>query len=241
MKARFDAGTDVAMIGAWDAARGAEPFSAEEFKRLSDTLDADAAAGHIFVLHTGADGGGPVDVYVDEPIPADVLERLTTLGEPCLLSLPSGRLDVDGAEHYRARKPDAGRSNRAVAVPAGDYLLCCYAPKDEEGEATPRSERDLEAVVGAGELRYYERVTRLGCLGGIVLLLLFPLLWPLIGAKLAAAATIAVVVAYFSVRERVLRRSPRFARLRETITAFRLERQDPTFVLELRRTETDNR
>ncbi len=80
MKARVDAGTDVAMIGAWDAQRGAQPFTAEEFKQLSDTLDADATQGHVFVLHTGADGGGPVDVYVDEPIPAEVMARLTPLG-----------------------------------------------------------------------------------------------------------------------------------------------------------------
>src|SRR4051812_16716169 len=109
MKARFDAGTDVAMIGAWDAERGAQPFTAEEFKRLSDTLDADATAGHIFVLHTGGDGGGAVDVYVDEPIPDATMARLTPLGDECVLALPSGSLIVDGVEHYRARKPDSGQ------------------------------------------------------------------------------------------------------------------------------------
>ena len=236
MKARFDAGTDVAMIGAWDAARGAQPFTAEEYERLSDTLEADAAAGHIFVLKTQADGGGPVDVYVDEPVPADVMERLTLLGEPCVLALPSGSLDVDGAEHYRARKADPTRSRRAVAVPAGEYLLRCYARKDDEAETSPRSARDLEAAVPADDLRYYARVTRMGCLTGLLLLLLFPLLLPFVGWKGAMAATIVAVVGFFSIREHVLRRNARFVRLRETVNAFRLEHQDPTFVLELRRT-----
>ena len=235
MKARFDAGTGVAMIGAWDAARGAEPFSAEEYRQLSETLDADAAAGRIFVLHTGADGGGPVDVYIDEPVPPDVMERLTTVGDPCVLALPSGSLDVDGAEHYRARKPEPARSSRAVSVPAGDYLLRCYTPRDQEQVVTPRSERDLEAAVGADDLRYYERVTRTGCLTGLLLPLLFPLLLPFFGWKGAVAATIVIVVGYFSVRERLLRRNPRFARLRETVTSFRLQHDGPTFVLELRR------
>ena len=233
MKARFDAGTDVAMIGAWDAQRGAQPVTPEEYKRLSDTLDADADAGHLFVLHTRADGGGHVDVYVDEPIPSEVMARLTAQGDEFVLALPSGSLMVDGVEHYRARKPDAAASDRAVHVPAGDYGLRCYAAEDEE--EAPRSARDLETILGKDDVRYYDRITRGGCLIGALLLLLIPALWPFFGPKVAVATSIVVVVAYFNVREWVLRRNARFVRLRETITAFRLQRQAPTFVLELRR------
>jgi len=238
MKARFDAGTDVAMIGAWDAQRGAQPVTPEEYKRLSDTLDAEADAGHIFVLHTRADGGGHVDVYVDEPIPSEVMTRLTGQGGEFVLALPSGSLMVDGVEHYRARKPDAAASDRAVHIPAGDYALRCYAAKGDE-EAAPRSERDLETILGKDDLRYYDRITRGGCLTGALLLLLLPVLWPLFGPKVALVTSIVVVVAYFNVREWVLRRNARFARLRETITAFRLQRQESTFVLELRRIQDD--
>jgi|SRR5690242_11091779 len=234
MKARFDAGTDVAMIGAWDAERGAQPFSAEEYARLSDTLDADAAAGRIFVLHTGADGGGPVDVYVDEPIPAELMQRLTPQDGEFSLSLPSGTLMVDGAEYYRSRKSGAARLDRAASVPAGDYTLRCYETKDDE-QASPVSGRDLEAIVGQDDLRYYERVTRGGCLTGGLLLLLLPALGPFVGWKIAFAVTVVVVVAFFSVRERLLRRNPRFTRLREAVTASRLQHAEPTFVLELER------
>jgi hypothetical protein len=234
MKARVDAGTDVAMIGAWDARRGAQPFTAEEFKQLSDTLDADAAEGHVFVLQTGGDGGGAVDVYVDEPIPSEAMARLTPLGGEFVLALPSGALVVDGVEQYRAKKPDVNQSDRVVSVPAGDYVLRCYAPTDAE-KAKPESEKDLEAALGTNELRYYERVTRGGCLVGALLLLLFPVLLPFLGWKVAFPVTLVIVVAYFSVREWMLRRNERFARLRETIAAFRLGRQEPTFVLELRR------
>jgi len=237
MKARVDAGTDVAMIGAWDANRGAQAFSAEEYKRLSDALDADAEQGHIFVLHTGADGGGPVDLYIDEPVPADVIERLTPLGDALVLALPSGTLIVDGVEHYRARKPDAALANRAVSVPPGDYLLRCYTPPDEEQETTRRAERDLESIVGKDELRYYERVTRSGCLVGLGLLLLFPVLGLLAGWRIAFATTVVVVIGFFYVREWTLRRNARFARLREAIAAHRLGTREPTFVLELRRIE----
>ena len=237
MKARFDAGTDVAMIGAWDLDRNAQPFTAEEYKQLTNTLDADAEHGHLFVLHTGSDGGGPVDVYVDEPIPDQTLASLTPLGDALILGLPSGQLIVDGVEYYRARKPDATLSSRAVTVPAGDYLLHCYTPKDDEQEAAPRPERDLEAVVGKDELRYYERVTRGGCLIGLGLLLLFPILGPLAGWRIAFATTVVAVIGFFYVREWVLRRNTRFVRLREAVTAHRLGTQEPTFVLELRRIE----
>jgi hypothetical protein len=237
MKARFDAGTDVAMIGAWDLGRNAQPFTAEEFKRLTDTLDADAEQGHLFVLHTGADGGGPVDVYVDEPVPDVARARLTPLGDALVLALPSGTLIVDGVEFYRARKPDATLSSRAVAVPAGDYLLRCYTPEDDDQEAAPRPAHDLEAIVGSDERRYYERVTRSGCLIGLGLLLLFPILGPLAGWRIAFATTVVAVIGFFYVREWVLRRNPRFTRLREAVTAHRLGSQEPTFVLELRRIE----
>jgi len=237
MKARFDAGTDVAMIGAWDSDQGAQPFSAEEYKRLSDALDADAEQGHLFVLHTGADGGGPVDVYIDEPLPNDIPARLTPLGDELVLALPSGKLMVDGVEYYRSKKPDAARTDRAVTVPPGDYLLRCYTPKDDEQEATPRSERDLEAIVGKDELRYYQRVTRSGCLIGLGLLSVFPILGPLAGWRIAFATTVVGVIGFFYVREWVLRRSARFARIREAVTAHRLGTQEPTFVLELRRIE----
>ncbi len=237
MKARFDAGTDVAMIGAWDLGRDTQPFTPDEYRRLTDTLDSDAEQGHLFVLHTGADGGGPVDVYIDEPVPHEAMAGLTPLGHELILALPSGKLIVDGVEYYRARKPDATRSSRAVAVPPGDYLLRCYTPSDEAEDAAPRPEHDLESIVGKAELRYYERVTRSGCLIGLVLLLLFPILGPLAGWRIAFATTVIAVIGFFYVREWVLRRNARFTRVREAVTAHRLGAQEPTFVLELRRIE----
>jgi hypothetical protein len=238
MKTRFDAGTDVAMIGAWDLGRNAQPVTAEEYKQLTDTLDADAEQGHLFVLHTGADGGGPVDVYIDEAVPSETLARLTPLGDELILALPSGQLIVAGVEYYRARKPDATLSSRAVTVPPGDYLLRCYAPTDEEqAAASPRAEHDLETIIGKDELRYYERVTRSGCLIGLLLLLLFPILGPLVGWRIAFATTAVGVIGFFYVREWALRRNTRFARLREAVTAHRLGTREPTFVLGLRRIE----
>ena len=237
MKVRFDAGTNVAMIGAWDAQRGAQPFTSEEFERLSDSLDAEADAGHAFFLRTGADGGGPVDVYIDEPLPAELLACLTPLGDAFILAVASGSLTVDGAEYYRPKKPDTAVAARAVTVPAGDYSLRCYAAKNENATPAPPPERDLEAVLGKDDLRFYDRVTRGGCVTGLLLLLLLPALWPFFGARAAIVATRVSVVGFFTIREWVLRRNARFARLRETIAASRRQHEEPVFVLELRRVE----
>ena len=237
MKARVDAGTKVGMVGAWDQERGAQPFSPEESTHLSEALDADAAQGHLFALHTGADGKVPVDVYVDEPVPAAATAGLTTLGDALTLALPSGKLIVDGVEYYRTQKSNAARASRAVTVPAGDYLLQCYAARDEVQEAVPGPAHELEAIVGKEEARYYERVTRSGCLIGLVLLLIFPTLGPLAGWRIAFATTVVAVIGFFYGREWILRRNPRFARIREVVAAHRLGAQEPAFVLELRRIE----
>ena len=66
---------------------------------------------------------------------------------------------------------------------------------------------------------------------------MFPVLLPFVSWKIAFPVTLVVVVGYFNVREWMLRRNQRYARLREQIVAFRLGRQEPTFVLQLRRIE----
>ena len=129
MKARIDAGTDVAMIGAWDAQRRSDPFSPSEQKHLLKTLEADAVQGHLFLLHTGADGGGPVDLYIDEAVPPDVEGTLERLGGEYLVAVPSGALVVGGVEDYRSAKPGITGADSIVRMPAGDYALRCYRPK----------------------------------------------------------------------------------------------------------------
>lgn len=232
MKARFDAGSDIATIGAWDAQRDSAPLTATELKRLSGVLDTDAAQGHVFLLRTGGDGGGPIDVYVDEAIPAEIQEHLAPAGDEFLLVLPSGRLVVDGAEHYRSPTPRAARSNGSIAVPAGHYSVRCFTPKTEE--QAPRSEDALRSLVGAADLAYYDRVNLRSCLSGALTLLLFPVLAFPFGWKVALPITAVVFVSFFHVREWVLKRNARYQRLNQVVPAFRIRNQDPVLVLELR-------
>ena len=231
MKARIDTGSDVAMIGAWDAQRGSTPPGPAERKLSLEALEADAADGHLFLVHTGGDGGGPLDVYVDEAIPAAVVERYVSAGREFLLTVPSGRLIVGGAEYYRSptHQADGGGS---LALPAGQYAVRCYVPRDEE--SVPESEEALKTLVGSGELAAYDRYNRIGCIGGLSTLLLFPLWASLVGWKLGLAIAAVVFVGFFHVREWVLKRNLRYRRLNEIVPAFRTANQDPWLVLQLR-------
>src|SRR5688500_18367528 len=123
MKARVDAGTDVAMIGAWDAGQNASPFTAAERADHLKALERDASEGRLFLIHTGADGGGPVDVYVDESAPAVVHARIKLIAENVLLSLPSGALMVGGVEDYRSDESRLTGPGSGIQIPAGDYAL----------------------------------------------------------------------------------------------------------------------
>jgi hypothetical protein len=233
MKARIDAGTDVAMIVLWDAQRAAAPLTAAESKRFGDVVETDAAEAHVFVVHTGADGGGPVDVYVDEALPTDVQQRLRPGGGEFLLVLPTGALVVGGAEDYRAAEPRITGAKSSVQVPAGEYAVRCYAPKDEE--QTPRSEQELRKLVGRENIEYYDRVNKSGCAIGAATLLLFPILSFPFGWIIALVITVVVFFSFFPIWRWVLNRNARYQRLETVITEFRLGQADPTLVFELRR------
>jgi hypothetical protein len=231
MKARVDVGTDVAMVGAWDAQRNADPAAGSALGNASSVLEADAAEGHVFVLHTGRDGGGPVDLYIGEAIPDDVLAQLKPVEGEFLLAVPSGQLLIGGAEDYRAAAPKITGPNSVVTVPSSDYVLRCYVAK--ETEQTPTSEATLRKRVGRTDLEYYDRINRVGCLGGALSLLLFPILSFQFDWRLALAITVVVFLSFFPTVQWLLKRNARYQRLHAIVPAFRLQNEDAWLVFAL--------
>ena len=232
MRARVDAGTDVAMIGAWDARRDEEPFSRDTFSRVQASIEADATSGALFLIHTGADGGGPVDVFIDEPIAAEALARLKPIEGLRRLALPSGALRIGGLEYYRAPKP-RGRAAELV-VPAGEYAVSAFVPLDEEAE--PPSEAALRKQVGVDELKAYDRINMAVVMGGFAApSLALLLLVPASGWKIAVPVAIAVFLAWFPATQWILRRSRSYTRLNEAAVESRLRQGPPALVLSLRR------
>jgi hypothetical protein len=233
MRARLDAGTDVAMIGAWDARRDAETLANTLPPEILAVLEQEAVKGDLFLIHTGADGGGPVDVVVDEPLAPDEHARLRPLEGLRRLSVPSGVLRVAGVEQYRAPKPVATTAGD-VTIPAGDYAVSAFVPRDPEAEEP--SEAKLREEVGAGELRRYDRINLGVVMGGFAApSLALLILVPAMGWKLAVPAAIAIFLAWFPATQWILRRSRSYTRLHAIATDFRLRRGSPTLVLALRR------
>jgi hypothetical protein len=219
------------MLGAWDASRGAQIATGEEWKRWSDRLDADAEAGNIFLIKTHGDGGGAFDVYIDEPIPGSILKHLTRVEGEFLLALPSGDLIVDGVEFYRTPK-GAPKASKPARVRPGDYVVRCYEWADDE--APPKSEEELERRVGRADIAYYDRMNHVGCWLGLAMVMLFPVWWYLFGFLVAFPLTLLTFISSFHVHRWIKKRDARYQRLLGVIPTYRLGHEDPSYVLELR-------
>ena len=89
------------MIGAWDQSRNASVLSKTPYKQLMNVLQKDVQSGQLFLIHTGADGGGPIDVYIDEPVPESALKQARRGDGEFLIRAPTGRLVVGGAGEIR--------------------------------------------------------------------------------------------------------------------------------------------
>ena len=248
MHKRVDAGTDVAMIGAWDAGRGAMPFSSDQQRKYRKSLEKEATAGHIFLIHTGADGGGPVDVYVHEAVPEDVRKSTRALAGEFLVTVPSGRLVVAGAEDFRSEEVSDGDESNIVIVPAGDYAVRCHVNDDEEAAGEFNSLRECEEKVLTPEEREYYHRRNYGELALILvgwgLFLLFLPMARKWGWKIALPVTLVIAVPYFHWLDRRARRrteaNARWQEINRKVSDAWEQSQARTFVLELRKLEKRN-
>ena len=226
MRTRIDAGTDVAMIGAWDASGQDSPLPPSAAGHL-ESLEHDAAEGRLFLLHTGADCGGAIDVYVDEDPPADLIRHAKRVGGEFLLRLPTGRLLVGGAEDYRSPQPRITSPGSIVTLPAGDYSVRCYSIESDH----PSAEKELLRQVPEADVIWFDRINHLGCLLSPVALLLFPLLLIWLNWKFALPIALLAVLLYFHLFTRLVRLSPRYRHLDEIIPKLRLASEPPMFIL----------
>lgn len=238
MKTRIEAGTDIATLGVWDA----ELQKRSNIDRSLAALDREATQANLFLIRTGGDGGGPVDVYVDEAIPSAARRLVRRVGREHLIHIPSGRFIVAGAEDYQTTTPQTIGQNSQLEIPPGDYAITCYSPKEEVG-FDPPSQKQLCETLGATDYRYYRRVQKLSLMGYLNLLW-FPLLWPMIGWMLALGVTVVVLSSYFYVQEELLlKRNARYQAIVARVNSVwrATERAAaPTLILALRRVSNTN-
>jgi hypothetical protein len=239
MHMRVSVATDVAMIGIWDASL--PPAAAVGID--SKSLEREAAEGHLFLIHTGADCGGEVDVFVDEDLPHDVLKRMRSVPGEFLLSAPSGRLTVGGGEDYGRAEPHTLSDDSTITVPSGDYRLSCYAFKRDEDEASGASIPEAEARVLAPEdLAYYRRLNRSEMkarFSGCLIFLLFPILVYPLGWKIALLGTFALALPSSHLIDRWVKRhiqsDARWERLNKMVGRAVRQHESPLLILALRR------
>ena len=237
MKVRIETGTDVAMLGVWDASRSTLPLDEKGFAGIAEMLEQDSADGHLFLIHTGADGGGPVDVYVDEEPPGKVLKGAKSITDrDYLLRVPGGRVAVGGAEDYRARQPINTSEKSIVELPAGDYALRCWSGP-EESEGSSASEKEIHKAVGKENVRYFDRMNNIGCAASALVLLLFPVLTIWLRWWMALPITFLAWLGYFGAMQWVLTRIPRYRALQAVIPAMRQAAAEPDFIFVLKRAE----
>lgn len=234
-KFRIDAGTDIAMIGAWDASQS-DPFTDTSPGAFSQALERDAAEGRLLLIHTGADGGGPIDLYVDDEIPPDVLQHAKAINGEIFVTVPSGRLLVGGAEDYRCASPRITGDDSVVTIAPGDYAVRCYVPTDGDDERERGSEAALKNLIGADNLRRYDQINlgmfALGMLMPVVALVVLSLVW---NWKIGLAVAIVTFFSYWPIGAWIVQRTGTYRRFDKIISAHRLGDSPATFVLQLRR------
>lgn len=182
----FDAGTDVATVGVWDRKWSAEDFLKKTGKGIGGGLqwqEALARDGGAFYISTGADGSYPMALYVNQPVPAELLAKYRSYNQGYGLHVESGTVIVGGME-------DCGRAKRAITSDKDEVQLApgwyqvrlhenCAAEVDDPGKderlagLTPRERRVYT---------WYNRLMPCGCLPmvvGAILLLSKKYLWGL--------------------------------------------------------------
>lgn len=120
-------------------------------------LERVAVAGKLFFLASEDPVRFRVDVYIGETPPMELDDDFQALGGSFLLDLPSGRLVVRGLPSAPA-PPD----EPPVSLPNGAYVLTVMSRRAFDGR---RHEREMIALVGDADWRFYRRTTWLGLLG----------------------------------------------------------------------------
>ncbi len=235
MKMRVQAGTDIAALGAWDASRNDSSLARLSASAFSKALESEAAAGNLFLIRTGGDGGGPVDIFVDAEITEEVRKQSRPIKGEFLISLPTGQMVVGGAEDYRSDKPRTVSQDSVVTVPSGDYSIRCRVGK-EEGGCDPPSRAQLESAMGREEYRYYRRVQNLALAAyfgtpGVFLMLTVVLGWKRALAPSAVAGAILYVA--FRLWTRRDERFKRASKAEQDCWREARQREAPSLILEL--------
>jgi hypothetical protein len=149
MSIRVELGTDISLIGLWDPAHTRHDLDDAD----TSTLGAEAKAGRLFFIDTGADGGYSADIYVDEAPDPDALTMYSQVNRDFLLVSESGRLLAGGLEDFVGSR--ARPSTHEVSVPVGRYALTLHHLNAGQVWEPKRVQR----FIGVEDYEYYQKRT----------------------------------------------------------------------------------
>ncbi|MEM7354253.1 MAG: hypothetical protein AAF657_25840 [Acidobacteriota bacterium] len=222
------AGTEFGVLAIWDAEHPRPDLAELKANPLMDALAGISKTGEVFWLEVEDAEDVRIDVYVDEELPESVRERYQADRGSFLLRVESGSLAIGAVDHWASLGTAESCRRSEIVVPPGDYVLTCRL-RHFAGE---RYRREMIALVGENDWRFYNCIGGLSALGCLPLIAfgLLALLeqWRLlIFCGLPALALLWIGLT-------VLQRFTRYAQIDRKIKGY--EAKMPYCVLELHRT-----
>jgi hypothetical protein len=130
MKFETEAGTDIAMIGIWDADASSEEIP---FKHLMDELSKDGKEGKLLRVDTGADGGYSICVIsTREELRSFRLDAYAKIEHDLFLKSESGAFIAGGLEDYRNGTPQFTSKDDLFKLGPGAFKVHAYVHNEEE-------------------------------------------------------------------------------------------------------------
>ena len=161
----LDAGTDVAMLGLWDANAPRDDIGKSNPGKFQELLDEDAHKGKLIYINTSSDGSFSIGICLcSNDLPEDLEKWYTQVDRRLFLNVESGQVIAGGLEDYRSSNPQITGDADLVTVRNGVYQISAYqAIYDDE-----RKIEEIRDIVGEDEYAYYSSRST-GCLAFFVL------------------------------------------------------------------------
>lgn len=223
MRKRINIGTDIATIGFWDPSCERPDLSAAKYAAYQAGLEAEANAGRLFFILTGADGSYPADVYTNQVPAPNILTLYESADRRFLIRCTSGRMVAGGIEDFVNPKKITISLKDQFALKPGSYAIQIYERVEEKMISRLRDE------LGEPDYEYYaRRAERLpwGCL--LAVTIVFSVIVLLTQFWIIALVVFCAGVAYTAFRYRTQTVDVRYESIAERVDSF--DKDIPPFV-----------
>ncbi len=115
-------------------------------QKHSDNLNKQTSQGELSYIYTGIKEDFPLEIFVNEYVPTELLKRYKTHKESFLLKAPSGNLVVEDLLEFKGEGQPLSEGVNKLSLSPGNYKLTIHEFEYD---------KDLENHIGKGNLDYY--------------------------------------------------------------------------------------